>query len=122
MQISTKNLSPQTQKQLFDNLHVVLADIKNPAEIQLFLTAFLTSTEYTVLAKRLNIAQLLSEGLSYDKIRQKLGVSSATISSVSENLQKEGIQIALQRIKVNQWAHRTASKIQKILGGGRRKD
>ncbi len=117
MQVSSKSLSAKTQQQLFDNLHTVLADMKNPMEIHKFLKAFLTDTEYTVLAKRLTIAYLLDQGLSYDQIRKQLKVSSATISTVSDNMSQEGIQLALQRIKVNQWAHRTARKIQKILGG-----
>ena len=120
MQISTKTLSAKVQQQLFDNLHTVLADMKDPAEIEKFLKAFLTQTEYTVLAKRLTIASLLEQGHSYDQIRKQLKVSSATISTVSENMSQEGIQLALQRIKVNQWAHRTVKKIKKILGGGRR--
>lgn len=113
MQVSSKNLSTKTKKKIFTQLHTLIADLHNQSQVETVLKDFLTDTEYLVLAKRLDIAVKLDSGESYDSIRKSLKVSSATISSVSELLSKGGMQIALQKIKVDKWAVATANKIQK---------
>jgi uncharacterized protein YerC len=112
MQLSAKTLSKQQLSTVTQQFHTLIADIKNPHEAETFLKDFLSETEYLVMIKRLAIAQALVTGKSYEDIKQDLKVSSATISGVSEILTKKGMKLALQKIKVDEWAHHTALKIQ----------
>jgi uncharacterized protein YerC len=80
----------------------VLADLKHPKQVREFLTAFLTETELTVLSKRLAILSELENKASYDTIKDKLKVSSATISTVAEQRQETGLQLALKIIDQDQ--------------------
>ena len=52
------------------------------------------------MSKRLKVAQLLREGLSYNTVNQMTGVSTATISRVSGCLSygSQGYQLVLSRI------------------------
>ncbi len=116
MQISSKTITKAKQKQINDQLHTVIADLKSESDVAAFLKDFLTTTEYAVLAKRLDIAMMLNAGKSYQDIKKELKVSSATISSVSELISKKGIKLALQKIKVDEWAENTAAKISGWFG------
>ena len=59
-----------------------------------------TATEVREMSKRLKVAQLLREGLSYNTVNQMTGVSTATISRVSGCLSygNQGYQMVLARI------------------------
>lgn len=71
----------------------------------------MTPTERIVFAKRLEIALLLHRGKSYDEISKKLNVSSATISSISENRDTDGVKLALQRLNLEAWAEKTVNRL-----------
>ncbi len=116
MQISSKSLTAKKQKKIFDHLHLLISDLRTPDQAEKVLKDFLTKTEYTVLAKRLAIAIMLDQGQSYESIRKELKVSSATISSVSDQMEEEGMKLAVKKIKVDQWAENAASKIQSWFG------
>ena len=104
MQVSTKNLTQADEDQLFEQFYTLLADLQSPQEIELFFTSFMTPTERLVFAKRLAIAWFLEQGKSYDEINQHLRVSSATISSVAEIRQSQGMQLAFRRLQLDRWA------------------
>ena len=76
--------------------------------MELFLAAFMTETERTVLAKRLSVGYLLNKGASYDQIKNELRVSSATISTVADAIKKPGMKQALAKIQSDE-------KIEKLL-------
>ena len=115
MQISSKNLSRSTQSEIVDQLYTLLADLQTPSEVKSFLKDFLTETEQTVFSKRLAIAQLLSEGKSYKDIKAELKVSSATISSVAELIEKPGYSLAQNKIGLDQWAEKIVNRLPKFL-------
>ncbi|MCG2692025.1 Trp family transcriptional regulator, partial [Microgenomates group bacterium] len=98
MQVSKKNVNKLIEKRIFKALYQVLADLKKPEAVKMFLDDVLSKTERTVLAKRLGIAWYLNKNKSYDVIRQDLKVSSATIATVQQGLEKsgEGIKLALK--------------------------
>jgi uncharacterized protein YerC len=111
MQVSTQNLTPAAEDQLFEQFYTLLADLSSPQEMQLFLTSFMTSTERLVFAKRLAIAWLLEQGKSYEEINQQLRVSSATISSVADIRQSQGMQLAFRRLQLDRWAKNLLKRI-----------
>lgn len=111
MQVSTQNLSQADEDILLEQLYTLLADLNSPKEVKLFLTNFMTPTERLVFAKRLAIAWLLEQGKSYDEINQQLRVSSATISSVAEIRQSQGMQLAFRRLQLDRWAKDLLSRL-----------
>ena len=114
MQTSSKKLSKKQKQEIFSRLHFLLSQQKNPNEVAEFLTSFLTETEHLVFAKRLTISYLLSTGKSYSEIRKELNVSSATISSVAENINNPSIQKAINTINITQKANDWYKKVKKI--------
>ena len=93
-----------------------MADIKDPQEAETFLKDLLSKTEFLVIVKRLAAAYLLEKGKNYREIKDILKVSSATISSTAERLEKgDGLKIALKKIQTDEWADKWIQKIKKIL-------
>ncbi len=117
MQVSKKNVNKEIENRIFKALYQVLADLKKPEEVKKFLDDVLSKTERTVLAKRLGIAWYLNKNKSYDVIRQDLKVSSATIATVQQGLEKsgEGIKLALKTIEADEWAGEMAEKVKKSV-------
>ena len=67
-------------------LYRAIADIRTPEECASFFEDLCTIKEIQDMAQRLDTAVLLDQGLSYQKITEKVGVSTATISRVSRCL------------------------------------
>lgn len=116
MRVSKIKVNQYLEKELFRTLHQTLADLKTPEEVNSFLDAFLTTSEHATIAKRLAVAYWLDKKRSYDHIQENLKVSSATIATVQSSMKKEGVKIALQHIKAEEWASVWAQKIQGFLG------
>lgn len=117
MQVSKKNVNKQVATRIFKSLYQVLADLKNPKAVKIFLDDILSKTEKTVLAKRLGIAWYLKNNKSYDVIRRDLKVSSATIATVQGWLEKggEGIKLAIKTMEADEWAGEIAAKVKKSV-------
>jgi len=117
MQVSKRNVNKQIEKKIFKVLYQVLADLKHPKDVAMFLEDVLSETEKTVLAKRLGIAVYLNKGKSYEIIRQELKVSSATIASVQKWLESggEGLKLALKAVEADEWAGEMATKVTKAV-------
>lgn len=90
-----------------DQFAQVLADCKDSSQVTQVLASLCTDKELKNIANRLQIAQHLNEGKSYNLIRDSLKVSSATISMVAERLNTKGFKLALQKLtldqKLNRW-------------------
>lgn len=82
---------------LFD---AVLA-IRDREECRAFFQDLCTVAELKALAQRMEVAQLLDQGLIYNDILQRTGASSATISRVNRALQygADGYKTVLPRLK-----------------------
>jgi uncharacterized protein YerC len=115
MQTSAKDLTKKQRQIIIDQFVTLIADLRSPAEAKAFFESFLTETEQSVFAKRLAIMWLLESGESYDEIKKHLHVSSATISSVANQMKQQGLQMSMKKIKLDQWADRVAKKIGKFL-------
>ena len=88
---------PEQDSLLFE---AVLA-LKDQEECRAFFQDLCTVAELRAMAQRLEVAQLLSQGLIYNDILQRTGASSATISRVNRALQygADGYKTVLPRLK-----------------------
>lgn len=111
MRVSKDKLNPHLEKELFKTLHQMIADLKNPAEVEEFLKAFLSETEHSALAKRIAVLYWLDKGRGYNNIHDNLKVSSATVATINSITNTKGAQIVLQKIKAEEWATQWAEKI-----------
>lgn len=115
MQTSAKELTKNQQRAIIDQFITLIADLRSPAEARAFFESFMTDTEQLVFAKRLAIMWLLKQGKSYDEIKKQLHVSSATISSLASLMDKQGVQLSMDKVSVDQWADKWAQKISRWL-------
>lgn len=115
MQISAQKLNANIEKQVFAILYQVLADARQSEEVEELLKDLLTNGERVALSKRLAIAVYLEKGRSYENIKNTFKVSSATIASVQEMMGNPGIQLALKKVKAEEWADGWAKKLSGII-------
>jgi len=94
-----------------------IADLQNAAETEIFFRDFLSKMEQMSLAKRLMTAYFLTKGESYNFIKKKLKVSSATIASIDKTMKKnkQGFSLAFQKIEAENWAKETTIKINQFI-------
>lgn len=98
-QVSKRYLPKETQKKLFELFFKALANIRHSSDIEKFLFSLLSTTEKTMLAKRLGIALLLAKGYNYETIKDVLKVSQETIARVNGtlNYRREGYEIVVRK-------------------------
>ena len=116
MRTSDKKVNTLLKKQVDNLLVQTVSDLKTPQETEEFLADFLTSSERETFAKRLAVAYWLKKGRSYSNIKENLKVSSATISTVADLLDKKGVQDALKKLEADEWANQWSDKIKKFVG------
>ena len=80
-----RKLSELTEKEVIvtlDTLYTAASSMKGREAVKLFLRDLLTPSEHIMLGRRIIIARLLINGVSYDEIGQRLRVGRATIGRV----------------------------------------
>lgn len=92
------------QNQLHEScplLYQAVLSLQTPEECRAFFEDLCTVAELKAMSQRLEVAQLLDEGLIYNDILQRTGASSATISRVNRALQygADGYKTVLPRVK-----------------------
>jgi TrpR-related protein YerC/YecD len=94
-------LPKEDVERIFFKLCESIASMKNAKEASQFLRDILSYQEAEMVAMRLQIAELLEEGKTYDEIRGTLKVGSTTIAKVHEWLKVsgDGFRLALERTK-----------------------
>ncbi len=82
-----------------DQLCDAFLSMKNREEMYSFLEDLCTVKEIAAMAQRFEVATLLQDGETYQKIASETGASTATISRVNRafNYGDDGYSIALQR-------------------------
>lgn len=115
MRNSQKKLDSQKEKEIKLGFATLLADIKNPNEMNEFLDSFLKETEFLGLSKRMAIIKLLSKGHPYELIQKTLNVSSATVSSTANFKNDKVLAKVLQKFETDEWAGKIARKIVSML-------
>jgi uncharacterized protein YerC len=106
-----QSISQQTRKILVQ----VLANTKGEHEMESLLLSLMSEAELANLDRRLAIAVFLDKGQSYERIKDVLKVSSATIASVSEKMNDRGMQQALNQVKAEEWADMWSIKLSRAL-------
>ena len=84
-----------------DRLFDAILTLKDREECYAFFDDICTINEITDMAQRLDTAFLIDEGISYQKISDRIGVSTATISRVSRclNYGAGGYRAVIDRMK-----------------------
>ncbi len=119
MKKSNQPMNKKIEDQVYKILYQVLSDAKSEVDIEITLKALMSESELSAIAKRLAIAVFLDKRQSYEHIKDVLKVSTATIASVAENMNKKGIQLALAKVKAEEWADvwsiRLSRAIEKLM-------
>jgi uncharacterized protein YerC len=113
--VAATTVTTQPEENLTEELAKVIADMKNPKDIQSFLTLFLSENELSMLAKRLAIFKRLSQNVSYETIQHELSVSSATVSSIAQIKNQDFAKHVANVINAQDWAEQTASKLRNFF-------
>ena len=85
----------------FDLLYEAVLSLQSKDECRAFFQDLCTVTELKAMSQRIEVAQLLEQGLIYSDILDRTGVSSATISRVNRALQygADGYKTILPRLE-----------------------
>jgi len=99
--VSRKRLNDEVLQQIMDSFLFVLTNIKDKKEMAEFLEVFLSKTERLMLAKRLALIYLLSEGVEETKISEILKTTQANVSRMKLQLEngRKKYQTAINKIK-----------------------
>nr|WP_090885859.1 YerC/YecD family TrpR-related protein [Evansella caseinilytica] len=86
-----------------DQLFEAIMSLKDLEECYQFFDDLCTMNEIQSLAQRLEVARMLMEGSTYQKIEKDTGASTATISRVKRciNFGNDGYKFTLERVKEN---------------------
>lgn len=115
MRISSQKTNPILKNQIIKTLAQTLADLKNPKDVELFLSDFFNESELETFAKRLAIGYWLRKKRSYVNIKNNLKVSSATIATIQNLMAKPGMMLAIKDIEAEEWANVWVKKIKKFI-------
>ena len=90
----------KTTRDQAELLYQAILALESPEECRAFFQDLCTVAELRAMAQRLEVAQLLDDGLIYNDILQRTGASSATISRVNRALQygADGYKTVLPRL------------------------
>lgn len=94
-----KRFSHREIDELFVDFAKAVSAIRSATEAASFIKDLLSEQEVVMLARRLQIARLLYEGLTYEQIEKQMKVSNTTIAKVHTwmNLYGEGYRTILKR-------------------------
>ncbi len=111
MRLSKKPLSKQQSHYLLSILSGVLAETRNASEAKQILSELLTETERVAVMKRIAIATALTNRESYESMKKRLKVSSATIATIQERIDQPGWQKIIEKARVQATATQRATRI-----------
>ncbi len=115
MKKSSQPMNKKIETQVFKILYQVLSDAKSEVDTEIILKGLMSENELSAISKRLAIAVFLDKRQSYEHIKEVLKVSTATIASVSENMNKRGMQMALAKVKAEEWADAWSIRLSRAL-------
>lgn len=96
-----RKLSKGEQEELFIRFAKCLASLKSSIEAGNFIRDLFSEQEVLILARRLQIADLLIQNFTYEQIRSVMNVGPNTIAKVQLwlNMHGEGFKVVLERNK-----------------------
>ncbi|QQG41938.1 MAG: hypothetical protein HYV90_01340 [Candidatus Woesebacteria bacterium] len=92
----------------------MIDDLKDPKEVESFLTDFFDEDELEKYIKRISIAYWLKKGRDQENIKRNLSATSKEITEAEKSLKKEGIKLALKKIEAEEWANVWSEKIKRF--------
>ena len=97
----SKKMSRRESEELFYKLCVVVAETDKVEDAAKLLRDLLSFTEVEMIAKRIKIAEMLIENMTYREINESLKTSNATIFKVQEwlNVSGDGYRKAIKKTK-----------------------
>jgi uncharacterized protein YerC len=107
-------VNPSLKRQLLKTFAQMIDDLKDPKEIETFLTDFFDEAELEKYVKRMSIAYWLKKGRDRENIKRNLLATAKEITETEKSLKKEGIRLALKKIEAEEWANVWSDKIKKI--------
>lgn len=107
-------MNPSLKRQLLRTFSQMIDDLKDPKEIEIFLTDFFDDEELTKYVKRISIAYWIKKGRDRENIKRNLQATSKEITEAEKSLKKEGIKLALKKIEAEEWANIWADRIKKL--------
>ena len=107
-------MNPSLKRQLLRTFSQMIKDLKDPKEIEIFLTDFFDKDELEKYIKRVSIVYWLKKGRDAENIKRNLLATSKEINEAKKSLKKEGIQLAIKKIEAEEWANKGAERIKKF--------
>lgn len=103
----TKSISESEQNDLLINLLYSLQSIKNPEDAAYVVRDLLSGVEVLMIAKRLKIAELLAQELTYSQIKKLLKTSEATIAKMHAWMEAggQGFRLIFKRKQLDTLGH-----------------
>lgn len=86
--VKYQKLSEFQKKKYLGEFYTMISLLKTRQEVKNFFKDLLTLSEVVMISRRIQIAQMLMEGMNYDEIVQKLRAGRATIASVERWLNR----------------------------------
>ena len=80
---NSNSIPYKTQEQLMDHFCKTISKLETPTKIKYFLKDVLNRKERQMIIRRLLIAEMLDNNISYTEIQKELRVGKATIARVS---------------------------------------
>ena len=99
--LSTKKLTENKIGLLIDQLWRAITLLETKEEVHDFLHDLLTRTELQMVAKRLQVVKMLSEGFTYLQIRKQYNISDVTIAKINNWFESfgKGYRLVIQRLQ-----------------------
>lgn len=101
-QVSKNKLEAKAEKELLESLDFIFSSISKEDEMQVFVNTLMTKVEKLMLAKRIGIVVLISQGLNDSQIASTMNVTRITVAKTRyfyEARGKEGFEIGLSKLK-----------------------
>lgn len=93
----------------------MLVDIKKVEEAETIFGDLFSEIEMTAITKRLAVGYYLNKKRSYEVIKNNLKVSSATIATVQQGINKPGWKLALEKVLADEFSTKWETKIKKLF-------
>lgn len=92
----------------------MVKDLKNPTEVEKFLTDFFDEDELEKYVKRLAVAYWIKKGRDSENIKRNLSATPKEIVNAQGLLKKDGVKLAIKNIEAEEWANQWVEKIKKF--------
>lgn len=83
-QVSKHQLNPQVFAKIFSLFPQFLGRLSSQGHASIVINALFSTTEKTMIAKRIATALMLVKGCTYEQIKDKLCISNGTIGKIAE--------------------------------------